>query len=87
MNVGISEPTPEEVAQSEKRKERKQRKGRKKLEQEAQQNNPPPPRPDNSNFLARPWIKLPEVNEALIQSRVRVMTWNVCPIMSGHCRN
>ncbi|KAF9650046.1 Endonuclease/exonuclease/phosphatase [Thelephora ganbajun] len=61
-------PTPEELAQSEKQKERR----------EALRNKPPPPpQSDNSRFLARPWINLPEVNETLIQHRVRVMTWNV----------
>jgi hypothetical protein len=87
MDTGTPKSTPEEVAQSETRKdrkERKERKERKKLGHEAKRNNPPPPQSDNSSFLARPWIKLPEVSETLIQYRVRVMTWNVCPILSGH---
>lgn len=88
MDIGISEPIPEEVAQLEKRKERKERKDRKKLERrEAQRNDPPPPQPSNSSFLARSWVKLPEVNETQIEYRVRVMTWNVCTIVSGHYRN
>lgn len=70
MATKTPESTPEAVAQSKKRRERK------KLGHEVQRNDPPP-RPNNSSFLARPWIELPEANETLIQHRVRVMTWNV----------
>lgn len=80
MDTEVPKSTPEEVPQSEKRKERKERKERKKLEHEAKRKNPPP-QPDNSSFLARPWIKLLELDETIIQHRVRVMTWNVCPIV------
>jgi hypothetical protein len=74
MDTATPELTPEAVSQSEKRRERK------KLKHEAKRSDQPaPPQPDNSRFLARSWIKLPEVNDNLIQRRARVMTWNVCP--------
>jgi len=80
MDNEAQELTPEELAQSEKRKERKEQK---KFKQKALRNKrpPPPPQPDNSRFLARPWINLPEVNETRTQHRVRVLTWNV----TSHC--
>lgn len=74
MDTDTPELTPEGLAQSEKRKERRERK---KLKYEAKRNKPPPPPPANTRFLARPWIKLPEVDETQIQCRVRVMTWNL----------
>lgn len=81
MNTGTSEFTPEELAQSEKLVQRIR--GRKKPKHEAKLNKPtPPPQPENSRFLARPWITFPEVSETLVRHRVRVMTWNVCPNVS-----
>lgn len=81
MDNETQESIPEKLAQSERRRGQGRRK---KLKQQALQDKPPPPpQPDNSRFLARPWINLPAVNEALVQHRVRVMTWNVCPIASG----
>ena len=75
MDNRTQELSKEDLAQSEKRKERKERK---KLKKEATRNKPPlPPHLDNSRFLARPWIALPEVNETLVQHKARVMTWNV----------
>lgn len=68
-----------ELAQSEKRKQWRERK---KLKQQTLRDKPPPP-PDNSRFLARPWINLPAVDKVPAQHRVRVMTWNVCTIFSG----
>lgn len=74
-DTGTPELTPEELAQAERRNQRRERK---KLKQDALRSKPaPPPQPDNSRFLVRPWIKLPEVNGAPIQHRVRVMTWNL----------
>jgi hypothetical protein len=81
MDSGAHETTPEDPAQSEKRKTRRERK---KPKHEAQLNEPTSPQPDNSYFLTRPWINLPEVNEAPIKHRARVMTWNVCPIIARH---
>jgi len=75
MDTETPQSTPEEVGQAGKRQGRRERK---KLKHEAQRNKPAPP-PENSRFLARPWIKLPEINDAHIQHKVRVMTWNVCP--------
>jgi len=81
MDNETQESIPEKLAQTERRKGQGRRK---KLKQQALQDKPPPPpQPDNSHFLARPWINLPTVNEALVQHRVRVMTWNVRPIASG----
>lgn len=81
MENETQELAPEQLAQSGTRKEWRERK---KLKQQALRDKPPPPpQPDNSRFLARPWISLPAVNEALVQHRVRVMTWNVCAVVFG----
>jgi len=78
MENDTREPTPEQLEQREEWKEREQ------LEKAQQTSKPAPQRQlDNSRFLARPWINLPEVNEAPAKDRVRVMTWNVCPTVSG----
>ncbi|KAF9787345.1 Endonuclease/exonuclease/phosphatase [Thelephora terrestris] len=74
MDSGAHETTPEELTQPEKRKTRGERK---KPKHEAQLKEPTSPQPDNSYFLTRPWINLPEVNEAPIKHRARVMTWNL----------
>jgi hypothetical protein len=80
MDNETQELTPEEPARSEKRKGQS---GRKKLKQQALRDKPPPLQPENSRFLARPWINLPPVNDAPAQHRVRVMTWNVCAVFLG----
>ena len=81
MDNETQELTPDELAQSEKRKEQNERK---QLKKQALRDKPPKSgsnrflnRNRNSRFLARPWITLPEVDETLTQHRVRVMTWNV----------
>ena len=86
MEDETREPSPEQLAVSDKRKERKERK---KLKQQAKvkPQSVPEQQLGNSAFLVRPWINLPEVDEALIKSRVRVMTWNVCPISSGRSQS
>jgi len=82
MEGEAREPTPERLVVSEERKERRERK---KLKQQAKVKPQPAPEQQlgNSAFLVRPWINLPEVDVALVKGRVRVMTWNVCPISSG----
>ena len=80
------EPTPEQLALSEKQRERNERK---KLKQRSKvKPKPAPQQPlENSRFLARPWISLPEVEGVLAKGRVRVMTWNVRPPFQGVGRN
>ena len=82
MDDKTRESTPERLAVSEKRKDRRDRK---KVKQQAQANPQPAPQqqPNNGRFLARPWINLPEIDEALVKDRVWVMSWNVCPIVPG----
>lgn len=78
MDDKTQELAPERFAVSEKRKERREQK---KLKKQAQENSQPAMQ-QPARFLVRPWINLPEVDEALTKDRVRVMTWNVCPIVS-----
>ena len=73
------ELTPEQLAVSQKRKERREQKKHKK---EAQEKHQSAPQQQPVRFLVRSWINLPEVDEALTKDRVRVMTWNVRPIVS-----
>ena len=86
MENETHELTPEQPAVSEKRKERRDRRERKK-QPKANPQPAPPQQQDKGRFLARPWINLPEADEVLTKDRVRVMTWNVCPIVSGRSQS